>query len=355
MEGTTVRTDKLFTVQTNTQILERCILMTTDPGGLVFDPTCVRKGTRVLTHLNPPVNVGTFAPPSPLTGRDGKGQSHPLTEISGMGLITIEAIQPGDFVLGHDGKPHRVLRTIDKFYRGTMIGIRHRGSTQTLWVTADHYVLCQKRTQSYGAERTWRHIPKDHFKRARRLRREMTPAERQLWCALRGEQLGVKFRKQHPIGPYIADFYSWEAGLVIELDGSSHFTPEAQNYDRERDTYLTSLGLTVLRFTNQEATTQRDGVVSKIVETIEAVKRSEDHYQQWRRADSLHIGDVIYCGPLQQPFEITNLQYEETQEEVYDLEVDGAHSFITEVCVVHNCGSATTTYCAERWNSAGEL
>ncbi|MDH7561743.1 MAG: hypothetical protein QHJ34_16200, partial [bacterium] len=60
--------DKLYSVQTDTSIIERCILMTTDPGDLVFDPTCVRKGTRVLAPLNPPVNGGTPPYPPPVNG-----------------------------------------------------------------------------------------------------------------------------------------------------------------------------------------------------------------------------------------------------------------------------------------------
>ncbi len=352
--------DIMYVVQTNTKVIERCLLMTTDPGDLVFDPTCVRKGTGVLALLNPPDIRGTstpspmsgragVGPASPMSGRAGVGPASPMSGKAGVGLLPIETIQPGDFVLGHDGKPHRVLRTIRKLYQGTMIGIQHSSSTQILWVTADHYVLCQKRTRSYGAERTWRHVPREHFERARELRQEMTPAERQLWSALRGEQLGVKFRRQHPIGPYITDFYSWEAGLVVEVDGSSHFTSAAQDYDRERDGYLSALGLTVLHFTNQEVTSQREGVLNKIIEALEAVKPSEDHYKQWRRADSLQVGDVVYFGPEQEPVEITNLFYDETQEEVYDLEVEGVHSFLTEVCAVHNCGSGTTAYVAEQW------
>lgn len=76
-------------------------------------------------------------------------------------------------------------------------------------------------------------MPGQHFERARELRREMTPAEHNLWRVLRDKQCGAKFRKQHPIGPYIADFYSWDAGVVVEVDGESHFTPEAQAYDKE--------------------------------------------------------------------------------------------------------------------------
>ncbi len=373
--------DKLYVVQTGVSVIQRCLLMTTDPGDLVFDPTCVRKGTRVLTPLNPPVNGGTCATPSPLTGR------------AGVGLLPIETIQPGDMVVGHDGKPHRVLRTIRKPYQGTMVGIQHSGSPQILWVTADHRILCQRRTQSYGAEHSWRHVPQEHFERARTLRKEMTEAERRLWHRLRGEQLGAKFRKQHPIGPYIVDFYSWRAGLVIEVDGDTHFTPEAQAYDRERDAYLQSLGLTVLRFPNREVFTNLEGVLEAITTVLDQAEPSEDHDREWRRADSLREGDVVFWCPPQspqcrrpplnpprqrggnqavslpensgltcsanaprqrggvnlQPVRVTRLFCERTQEDVYDLEVEGAHSFLTEVCAVHNCGSGTTAYCAEKW------
>ncbi len=330
--------EKVYAVQTNTKVIERCILMTTDPGDLVFDPTCVRKGTRVYAPLTPPDIGGT---PRATLPDIGEGQ--------GGVLIPIESIRPGDLVLGHDGKPHRVLRTICRPYHGTMIGIRHRASPLTLWVTADHRILCQIRTRSYGADRTWRHVPTEHFQWARDLRRQMTPPERRLWSALRGEQLGVKFRKQHPIGPYIADFYSWEAGMVVEVDGDGHYTASGQAYDSERDAYLRSLGLTVLRFTNRDVTSNLSGVVDTIAQTIQSVQPSADHYHQWRRADSLRVGDVVYSGPAARPTEITNIFSEQTAEDVYDLEVEGAHSFITEVCVVHNCGSGTTAYCAEKW------
>ncbi|MBM3242828.1 hypothetical protein FJZ31_41740, partial [Candidatus Poribacteria bacterium] len=107
--------------------------------------------------------------------------------------------------------------------------------------------------------------------------------------------------------------------------------------------------MTVLRFTNQEVAHQKEGVLDKIVETLRQVEPSEDHYKQWRRADSLQVGDVVYFGPEQRPVEITGLFIEQTEEEVYDLEVEGVHSFLAEVCAVHNCGSGTTAYVAEQW------
>jgi len=71
----------------------------------------------------------------------------------------------------------------------------------------------------------------------------MTLAETVLWGYVSGNQLGVKFRRQHPISNYIADFYCHSAGLVIEIDGSIHDEPEVLQNDIERQQYLESLGL----------------------------------------------------------------------------------------------------------------
>jgi very-short-patch-repair endonuclease len=86
----------------------------------------------------------------------------------------------------------------------------------------------------------------------RTLRSNLTPTEALLWKALQRSQLaGRKFRRQHGIGPYIVDFYCAAEKLVIELDGAGHFTASGEAQDAERDTYLGSLGLRVLRFENR--------------------------------------------------------------------------------------------------------
>lgn len=86
--------------------------------------------------------------------------------------------------------------------------------------------------------------------RARALRRHATAAERVLWQRLRNRQLGVKFRRQAPVGPYFADFLSEEIGLVVEADGSHHHPPP--EHDRLRDEHLHTAGLVVLRIPNVE-------------------------------------------------------------------------------------------------------
>ena len=101
--------------------------------------------------------------------------------------------------------------------------------------------------------------------RRRDLRRLATEAERLLWRLLRRRQFaGVKFRRQHPVGPYILDFYSAERRLAVELDGSQHFTVEGQAYDGRRSAFLATRGVRVIRFTNREIFEEADGALEVI-------------------------------------------------------------------------------------------
>ncbi|WP_423793529.1 endonuclease domain-containing protein [Hyphococcus luteus] len=102
-------------------------------------------------------------------------------------------------------------------------------------------------------------------KRARNLRKTMPEAERRLWVRLRNRQLGdFRFRRQHSIGPYIADFACIEAMLVIECDGEQHGFDAFRAHDAKRDAFLESEGWTVLRFWNREIHDNMDGVLETI-------------------------------------------------------------------------------------------
>jgi very-short-patch-repair endonuclease len=97
----------------------------------------------------------------------------------------------------------------------------------------------------------------------------MTDAERLLWSKLRMKQLkGLMFARQKPLGEYIADFYCHQAKLVIEVDGSQHFLDDSVEYDRLRDEYLGNMGLTVLRFTNNDVRDNIEGVVEVIEQRL---------------------------------------------------------------------------------------
>ena len=105
--------------------------------------------------------------------------------------------------------------------------------------------------------------------RRRGLRRQATDAERLLWRLLRARQFrSLKVRRQHPLGPYILDFYCAERRLALELDGGQHFTIEGLAYDRRRTEYLATQGVRVLRFTNRELFEETDGVLQAISQAL---------------------------------------------------------------------------------------
>lgn len=105
----------------------------------------------------------------------------------------------------------------------------------------------------------------------RRVLRKLTPApESLLWYWLRDRRfLGYKFRRQYSVGRYIVDFYCPQAKLVIELDGDSHFRRRAEAYDANRTAYLRSVGLRVVRFTNDEVVNNLEGVLESIAEDLD--------------------------------------------------------------------------------------
>ncbi|MGJ3253882.1 MAG: endonuclease domain-containing protein, partial [Elainellaceae cyanobacterium] len=101
--------------------------------------------------------------------------------------------------------------------------------------------------------------------RARQLRNNMTPGEHKLWQQLKGKQMmGYDFDRQRPIDQFIVDFYCKALMLAIEIDGSSHDSPEAQERDRARQTRLESLGVRFLRFREEEVQHQCDRILDVI-------------------------------------------------------------------------------------------
>lgn len=98
---------------------------------------------------------------------------------------------------------------------------------------------------------------------AKHLRQQMTDVEKRLWLHLRDRRLqGKKFRRQVPLGPYIADFVNFEQRLIVELDGGQH--ADQIDYDERRDAWLAREGFRVLRFWNNEVMTNLEGVLETI-------------------------------------------------------------------------------------------
>ena len=103
---------------------------------------------------------------------------------------------------------------------------------------------------------------------AKQLRKEMTKEERHLWYDFL-RSYPVRFSRQKVLGKYIADFYCAEAKLVIELDGSQHYTEQGQLYDHERSCIIEQYGIEVLRSSNREVNRQFEAVCTQIDRTIQ--------------------------------------------------------------------------------------
>lgn len=107
------------------------------------------------------------------------------------------------------------------------------------------------------------------------LRKQTTPAEKKLWAYLRlMREDGVRFRRQHAIGPYITDFCAPRRKLIIELDGSQHL--EQAEYDERRTQYLNALGYKVIRFWNSEVMKDINGVIRAIMQALEEENKQDE-------------------------------------------------------------------------------
>src|SRR5262245_52206360 len=109
--------------------------------------------------------------------------------------------------------------------------------------------------------------PRKHIDKARRLRAEMTDAERRLWMHLRDRRLlGFKFRRQQPLHGYVADFVCMEVQLIVELDGGQHL--DRQRSDEYRTRVLTANGFRVIRFWNDDVLLRMDAVLEEILRRL---------------------------------------------------------------------------------------
>lgn len=102
------------------------------------------------------------------------------------------------------------------------------------------------------------------FENAKRLRNNVTQTEMILWGRLKEYFPELRFRRQHPLSIYIADFYCHPLKLVLEVDGSVHGLEEVKAHDKERETNLQSLGLTIMRFSNEEINKNIKSVIERI-------------------------------------------------------------------------------------------
>jgi very-short-patch-repair endonuclease len=118
-------------------------------------------------------------------------------------------------------------------------------------------------------EKRMRGTSKELQERARQLRRAMTPAEAVLWKELRGWP-AARFRRQHPLGRFVLDFYAPSVRLCVEVDGAVHEDSDQRERDVARSEALTAIGIRVIRFRNEEVLSNPDAVLRRIQEAITA-------------------------------------------------------------------------------------
>ncbi len=114
------------------------------------------------------------------------------------------------------------------------------------------------------------------FANAKKLRNEPTSSEVIFWNILKQHFPSLRFKRQHPISNYIADFYCHKLKLVIEIDGSVHNNEEVKNNDKLRDDYMYSLNLQIVRFANEEVCKNADLVVKKLKDVIESISMNQN-------------------------------------------------------------------------------
>ena len=114
------------------------------------------------------------------------------------------------------------------------------------------------------------------FANAKRLRSELTGSEVIFWGLLKQYFSDYKFRRQHPISQYIADFYCHKLKIIVEIHGGIHLSNEVKNNDNVRDDFMESLGLKIIRFTNDEVCKNGEIVVKELREFIESLKSKTD-------------------------------------------------------------------------------
>ncbi len=229
---------------------------------------------------------------------DGEGTGGLLSDpgvstIDAPNLRPVEDLRGRDVVYSVDGSTTAVLSATAAKQNELTITIEPCGDLPAISVTANMLILGRRRPRSLGGNRDWTGSPAGNQPHRRHLRREMSPPERALWQRLKGQALGYKFRRQHPIGPYIADFYCRDANLVVEIDGYSHSGDDSYKHDRRRDAFMRSLGLRVLRISASTVGKELDQVLSTIESECQRPFVLLDE-AQWIQANQLCPGDILY-------------------------------------------------------------
>jgi very-short-patch-repair endonuclease len=285
----------------------------------------LRAGTRILT-------------PNPLS-KDGEGASNSPSSCLGKGpgdgedkahLRTIESLECGDLVLTHRSRFMPILKVMQRAYVGEMLEIQFQD------VSIPHYITPDLPVGTLAVP-----LPKFQARvtTARELRRSSTRSEATLWGFLRNYGSGIKFRRQHPMGPFVLDFYAPGIRLAIEVDGGIHQDRCQREYDSFRQEAIETCAVEFLRFSNDRLEKNVRGILADIDKRIKDRLDRFDHSVEWIHAGQFKVGMSVLAHGTSCQRMITSIQRLETSETVYNISFAEDHSYVTECYILRNCGS----------------
>jgi very-short-patch-repair endonuclease len=280
---------------------------------------CVRRRTEILVAVRPPAGGELEVGPA---GRDSEAV------LRAAAFAPIDSLRPGDVVVTHWGGLRHVLALLENVHRGPIIGLRRRGSAATLWITPEHRIATPLPP-----------LPRPETRResVRMLRAEPTRSEEVLWQSLRGDHVAHRFRRQHPLGPFVVDFYCPSVRLAIEVDGSVHDGPDQQAYDRFRQEMIEAYRVVFLRVRSGEVERRPTQVLAAIAAAVARRAQSVCYDVCWVPARDLRVGAEVLHRGRRSRAAIESVFCEETLETVFDLAVQDDNSYVTRVSTVRSC------------------
>lgn len=267
--------------------------------------------------------------PSPHVGK-GLGDGARV----GRSMFTpIESLKPGDLVLTHRSRytPVKSMETHD--YVGEIVRLSVSGAQCHLLLTPKHRVATLLPDVPE---------PAASVSTARKLRSGATRTEEHLWQLIRGKSTGVKFRRQHRIGPFIVDFYSPQIRLVIEVDGGYHCIAEQREYDQYRQGLIEDYDVAFVRLTNLQVL-ESGRIPGEITDMVRI--RIEDCWYKirWLAADCIKPGMMLHTSVYDKPRRVLEVDRTCTQLTIFDLSVEDDESYFTDSCALQSSREMATS------------
>ena len=304
--------DKRYVVQTDTKAVQRCILMTTDPGDLVFDPTCgsgttahvaEQWGRRWITCDTSRVAIAIARQRLMTVNYDYYELAHPdegvgagfrYRSVPTVSARTLAYDEPPNETMLYDqpysdrrkarvtgpftveAVPAPVVMAVDEVvdpHPGPLPGGEGdkdgEDDKNNMRAVKDPLPLGEGGRRPGEGKKAKPALTPHLLTLARKLRKEQTNAEQLLWHLLRNRQFGgLKFHRQYSVAPYVLDFYCHEARLAIEVDGGQHNEPDKKRTDKERTTFLESKGVKVIRFWNNDVLRETEAVLEQLYDAL---------------------------------------------------------------------------------------